>query len=109
MQHSETFERIKKLILSGNIRVSEHGYDELAADSLSVREIVSSVETGIVVEDYPNYPKGASVLVLQSGFKQTPIHVVWGIPKGHDSPAVLVTAYQPDPELWNKTFTERKI
>ena len=26
-----------------------------------------------------------------------PIHVVWGIPKGHDKPVVLVTAYRPDP------------
>ncbi len=109
MQYSETFERIKELIVSGNIRVSEHGYDELANDGLFVREIVSSIESGTVVEDYPNYPKGASVLVLQNDLQQNPIHVVWGIPKGHNSPAVLVTAYRPDPERWNETFTERKI
>ncbi len=35
------------------------------------------------------------------------IHVVWGIPKGHNKPAVLVTAYKPNPKRWNNTFTER--
>ena len=73
MQHSGTFERIKKLVLSGNVRISEHGYDELANDGLLVREIVSGIESGIIVEDYPNYPKGASVLVLQKDLKQNSI------------------------------------
>ena len=36
------------------------------------------------------------------------IHVVWGIPKGYDSPAVLITAYRPDPDLWEEGYTRRK-
>lgn len=30
--------------------------------------------------------------------KKRPNHVVWGIPIGKSSPAVIVTAYRPDPE-----------
>jgi hypothetical protein len=37
-----------------------------------------------------------------------PVHVVWGIPKGHDTSAVLVTAYRPDPERWDETLTMRR-
>ena len=51
--------------------------------------------------------KGASILVLQKTESGEAIHVVWGIPKGHKRPAVLVTAYKPDPRRWNNTFTER--
>jgi hypothetical protein len=36
-----------------------------------------------------------------------PIHVVWGIPKGARSPAVLVTAYRPDPAKWSSDFIRR--
>jgi hypothetical protein len=104
----DTFDRIKELVKSGDVKISEHGYDELAEDDLNVREIVKSVENSVLVEDYPSFPKGASVLLLQTDKHQNPVHVVWGIPKSKDKPAVLVTAYRPDPKRWNITFTERK-
>jgi hypothetical protein len=105
---SSILETIKTLVISGDVRISEHGYDELSNDDLTAREIVGGLESAILIEDYPNYPKGASVLVLQTDKNGQSVHVVWGIPKGHESPAVLVTAYRPDPERWNKKFTERK-
>jgi len=54
------------------------------------------------------YPKGPSALVLQSDRGGRPIHVVWGIPRGESSPAVLVTAYRPDPDRWTDDFQRRK-
>ena len=35
------------------------------------------------------------------------IHVLWGIPAGSDSPAVIVTAYRPDPVLWTEDYLRR--
>lgn len=81
MKHSEAFEKVKKLILSGNVRVSEHGYDELANDSLLVREIVSSVESGIAVEDYPNYPKGLQFLFYKMTYSEILYMLFGGFPK----------------------------
>lgn len=105
---SVTLNKIKQLAVSGDIRVSDHGYDELANDGLTAHELVSGLENGILIEDYPEYPKGASVLVLQTDKDGKPVHVVWGIPKGHERPAVLVTAYRPDPNRWNEHFMKRK-
>lgn len=104
---STTLARIQALAANGELRVSSHGYDELAADGILAREAIASVAAAVVVEDYPTYPKGPAVLVLQQDLAGLPIHVVWGIPKGKDSPGVLVTAYRPDPEQWDKTFRRR--
>lgn len=105
---SDTLQRVKVLVDRGEIRVSEHGYDELAADNLFVRCLVEGVPGAELVEDYPTFPKGPCVLVLQRESTGNPIHVVWGIPKGETSPAVLVTAYRPDPSRWMEGFRRRK-
>ena len=105
---SETLANIQMLIQQGEVRVSDHGYSELSEDALVARELVEGVTDAVVVEDYPNYPKGSCVLVLQRDTNNQPVHVVWGIPKGHTSPAVLVTAYRPDIELWENDFLRRR-
>lgn len=105
---SETLENVQSLIQRGEVRVSEHGYDELAADGLLARDVVEGIANAVVVEDCPDYPKGPYTLVLQRDREDRPVHVVWGIPKGHAGPAVLVTAYRPDPELWENDFLRRR-
>lgn len=105
---SETLERIRALVARREVRVSDHGYDELAADGILVREVIAGVEKAQALEDYPEYPKGPCVLVLQRDEVGRSIHAVWGIPKGKTSPAVLVTAYRPDPERWTEDFQRRR-
>lgn len=105
---SETLRLIKRLVEGKDILISAHGYDELAADDILVTDVAKGVADGIVVEDYPNYHKGPCVLVLQHDQDGRPIHVLWGIPKGATSPAVVITAYRPDPGKWSADFQRRK-
>ncbi|HJZ81000.1 MAG TPA: DUF4258 domain-containing protein, partial [Pyrinomonadaceae bacterium] len=77
---SETLKQVRALIEQGAVLVSDHGYDELANDGLFIQDILDGVSDAIVVEDYPNYHKGACVLVLQHDEDGEAIHVVWGIP-----------------------------
>lgn len=107
-QLSETLEAVKALVAARQVRISEHGYDEIAEDGIYVRDVLAGVDKATVAEDYPTFPKGRAVLVLQFDKDSRPIHVVWGIPKGFTSPAVVVTAYRPDPERWDRTFTKRR-
>ena len=104
---NETLEAIKALVREGDVRISEHGYDELADDEIPVEDVLAGVDEAIVVEDYPEFEKGPCVLVLEFDSDAKPIHVVWGIPRGHSRPAVVVTAYRPDPKRWSKDFQER--
>jgi len=105
---SGTYDQILRLIKQGRLLVSEHGYDELAADGIFVRDVLCSVAEAAIVEEYPTYPKGPCVLLLQRDRNGNPIHVVWGIPKDRKSPAVLVTAYRPDLKRWEADFLRRK-
>lgn len=61
---SSTLERIRALAEEGDIRISLHGYDELAEDQISVRDVVGGLSDAVLIEDYPEYAKGPCCLVL---------------------------------------------
>lgn len=103
-----TLDLLKGLVKNGEVRISMHGYEELAVDNISVRNVVSGLPDAELLEDYPNFSKGPCVLVLQRDQNGQAIHVVWGISKGTTTPAVLVTAYRPDPKQWTADFRSRK-
>jgi hypothetical protein len=100
-------DRILDLVGRGEVRISEHGYTEMAEDDIFARDVISGVSNAVMVEEYPEYPKGPCVLVLQRDRDGRPVHIVWGIPKEASSPAVVVTAYRPDPDRWDVDFLRR--
>lgn len=104
---SETLAKVQIIADREDIRISAHGYDELAADGIFFTDILAGLGAAAVVEDYPNAARGPSVLVLQKDSQGRAIHVVWGIPRGREAPAVLVTAYRPEPSQWSSDFTKR--
>ncbi|MBI2993012.1 MAG: DUF4258 domain-containing protein [Gammaproteobacteria bacterium] len=105
---SELLATIRKLVASRDVRISEHGFDELSDDGISVRDAVRGIHGAVEVEEYPASGRGPAVLVLEYDRDGQPIHVVWGIPKGHQAPAVLITAYRPDPAQWDDGFRRRR-
>lgn len=105
---SDTLKLIRRLSAAGDIKASDHGYDEMAEDGIFARDVVAGLPDAVVVEDYPRYPKGPCVLVLEKDRDGRPIHVVWGIPRGQSSPAVVVTAYRPDPKRWTDDYLRRR-
>jgi hypothetical protein len=76
-------------------------------DDILFTEIVPNMNAAIVVEEYPEYPKGPCVLVYSQDNRNQPLHTIWGIPKGKESPAVLITAYRPDPNRWSDDYLRR--
>ena len=70
------------LVQRAEVRISDHGYDEMSDENILAKEVLAGVFEGIVVEDYPSYGKGPCVLVLQKDLNQQPIHVVLGNSEG---------------------------
>jgi hypothetical protein len=61
-----------------------------------------------VVEDYPNDPRGPSVLILIADSGGLPVHAQWGIANGRDIVS-LVTVYRPDPLEWMDDLVTRRM
>ena len=49
---SRILESVLLLIRMGDVKISEHGYDELADEDIQVRDIVANSAEAVVVEDY---------------------------------------------------------
>jgi hypothetical protein len=105
---SETLRRVQALVSSDDYLVSDHGFYELEEDGIVAGDAITGIAAAIAIEDYPDRVRGPSVLVLQHDSDGRAIHVVWAIPAGQRRPAVLVTAYRPNPELWDTEFRERR-
>lgn len=105
---SELLRRIQTLVLSGDVSVSDHGYEELRKDDILADDAVIGIATAVLVESYPDRFRGPAVLTLQHDGAGRPIHVIWALPRIERRPAVLVTAYRPDPKLWDDDLKERK-
>ena len=50
---SNTLKRIIELVERKDIKISDHGYDELAEDGIFVRDVLLGIKEAIVIEDYP--------------------------------------------------------
>ena len=102
-----TFERVRDLIGQDDWQVSDHALERIIEKGIIASELADGIASGVVVEDYPGYHAGPCVLVLQR-ISGGPAHALWGLKAGTDRPAVLITAYHPDPELWHPDNRTRK-
>jgi Domain of unknown function (DUF4258) len=105
---SNFLSQIQQLVAADNFEITAHAFLELNEDGILVGEIVAGLNEAIVVEDYPDYHKGSSILLLQYDTEGKPIHALWGVPKGKVEPAFLITAYRPNPDKWNIGFLTRR-
>jgi len=98
-------EAIQEKVTQGRYIISFTHTERLRQRKIKAEDIEQAVNTGTIIEDYPEDRRGPSCLIL--GFVgKRPLHVVCG---RLDADALLIiTAYEPDPMEWESDWKTRK-
>lgn len=85
---------------------SRHAVERMFERSISTNDIETVLRTGVTVNDYPSDTPYPSELRL--GFvDDDPIHVNVAFDRESER-CHIITAYRPDPLLWEMDFKRRK-
>jgi hypothetical protein len=105
---SDILTRIVGLVRAGDYETSRHANRRMNERGISLRDILSKLPDSTVVEEYPDAFDGPSVLIMCHDEQKHPVHSVWGLRKGTDRPAVLVTVYHPGLDEWERDYRTRR-
>ena len=92
-------EDIQDAVRNGRYRVTNHAREEARDDRITVRELVDSVLSGEIIEEYLDDRPHPSCLIYGRTSEAEPVHGVWAY-DAEMSLAILVTIYRPDPAPW---------
>ena len=70
-----------------------------------MRDVVRVLQTGEVIEDYPDDTPYPSRLIL-GWIRSKPLHVVAAV-NARDYETIVITVYEPDPSQWQSDFRSR--
>ena len=98
-------EELRALNSPEHIAITEHARQRLVERGISVRDIIRCIDTGEIVKQYEDDRPFPSCLILGADVGGEHIHTV----VSHDSDWIyLITAYRPDPDVWEPDFKTRK-
>jgi hypothetical protein len=87
---------VQRRIIRKEYLLSRHAQLERLEEDINIQDIQTAILRGILLEDYPEDPRGHSALI--SGFSDGRfIHVVCGQKKNW---AIIITVYIPKPPVW---------
>ena len=96
---------IRTEIENQRYQISLHADDERLADGLTIAEIESALADCVVIEPYPEDPRGESCLAL--GFVENkPVHFVCGV--NRVGRLILITVYLPSMPKWKDPTTRNR-
>lgn len=77
---------------------SKHAADRMILRHITVREVRETLESGEIIEDYPEDKYGPSCLIFGNTKQRRRLHVQCSYPS---RPLIkIVTVYEPDPQEW---------
>lgn len=95
-------ERIKHGFESDTVLYTRHAKIEMETEEFGRildNEVYEAVCNGEVIEEYPDDRPYPSFLIFGKTAVARPLHIVCAYNANEDM-AIVITVYQPDPELW---------
>ena len=98
-------EQLRALNKPESIAITEHARIRLFERNISIDDIVNGINTGEIIKQYPDDKPLPSCLILGFSARLQYIHVV----VSYETDFIyLITAYFPDPDMWENDFKTRK-
>lgn len=99
-----TIEQFRALNRPEQMVVTQHSRKRFAERGITLDDVCNAIETGSIIEDYPDdYPFPSCLILGESG--KVAIHVCASI---DDGMIFIITAYVPDPNKWEADLKTRK-
>ena len=99
-----SIENFKTINAPEKMILTQHSRKRFSERGIEIQDIVNAIETGEIIEDYPEDFPFPSCLILGKSFDKI-IHVVASI---DDGLIYLITAYLPDSGRWKADWKTRK-
>lgn len=96
---------LQNLCKSGSVRWTVHMLQRLIQRNLSQDEVIEAIQSGEIIEQYPNDYPHPSCLVLGITIAGKYLHVVCG--RGVEE-VWMISAYSPNPVEWETDLKTRK-
>jgi hypothetical protein len=87
-------------------RVTDHADEEMAADGLTLDQVLHATRCGEIIEKYVDDKPYPSCLIYGRTPDDAPVHAVWAY-NVNNGWAVLITVYRPDPQRWIESRQRR--
>lgn len=98
-------EQLRRMNKAEQIAITEHARRRLVERGISVNDIIRCIDTGEIIHQYEDDKPFPSCLILGADIDGGHLHVV----VSHDDEWIyLITAYHPDPNVWESDFKTRK-
>ena len=91
-------------------RFTDHARREMDGEPLGIihiEEVLQVLDTGEIIEEYPDDKPYPSCLLLGRTVVNRPLHIVCA-PVQAEEKLIIITTYQPDPNRWQPDFKRRK-
>ncbi|MEW6172246.1 MAG: DUF4258 domain-containing protein [Bacillota bacterium] len=99
-----SLKRIRNQAKTENIRFTQHAHQEMVEEGITINEVLETIASGDIIEDYPEHRRGACCLLNGITNHSRPLHIVCTTTQAS---LIIITVYEPKLPKWI-TPTQRR-